>query len=139
MNHFVTLLITLRVILCPLFCELQGCSPSQVVPDACHEVSSGEVTHKCCSRCSSEPSTPDDFPEHSCPDCDCFCTQSLITGMKVDLEQLTASTVWEVFLPDQDQRQASLNHPLVASKASHRAPGIFPGRSMRLVYASLLI
>ncbi len=92
----------------------------------------------CCGQCTSEPAAPANSPPHSCPDCDCFCSQSAIVEIKVDLDEMSFS-VWEAYLPCQDRWQISENRTPIDSMASTRSAGITPGRSLRLTFASLLI
>ncbi len=137
MSHFFTILIALRVIFCPLLCEVQGCTPMRALLSEDQNLATHHDT--CCSHCALEPTAPasENSPTHSCPDCDCFCSQSAIVGMKVDLDDMSSS-VWEAYFPSQDRWQVAENRTLI-DLASTRSTGITPGRSLRLAFASLLI
>lgn len=141
MIHFVTLLITLRVMFCPLFCGLQQWSGPT---DVTQTVERSEK-HACCHHCASEadpapqnPASQDHGPSHSCPDCACFCNPTAITDVRVELEDLSSSVLamWAYHSGD----RLGLQDPLPVDRESMtRVPGSAAGRSLRVVLASLLI
>ncbi|UUO06516.1 hypothetical protein M4951_24630 [Blastopirellula sp. J2-11] len=148
MSHFVALLITFRIIFCPLFCGVQGdgaqvqAALEQTASDERQEGVNHRSTHSCCSHCTSEPEpTRDvphqDAPSHSCPDCNCFCNPSVIAGVKVDVDHDLYA--WESSLPLSDRLLASDVPNRIDLNAYTRPPGILSGRFMRVVLASLLI
>ncbi|EAQ82164.1 hypothetical protein DSM3645_00580 [Blastopirellula marina DSM 3645] len=148
MSHFVALLITFRIIFCPLFCGVQGdgaqvqTTIEQAASDERQEAIDRRATHSCCNHCASESEPARDVPHHespahSCPDCDCFCNPSVIVGVKVDVDQ--DSYAWETSLPLSDRLLSAEIPHRIDQNAYTRPPGIISGCSMRVVLASLLI
>ncbi|RCS42041.1 hypothetical protein DTL42_19615 [Bremerella cremea] len=141
MNHFVVFLITLRVVFCPLFCGAQSLAAPQHVDQHQFQFTMDcQEAQACCHHCSHDrsPAPQNDCPHDSCPDCDCFCSQSAIVGLKVEVEDLS-SWAWDCFLPYEDQWQSTQHQLNDDSQYYDRSWKVLSGRFMRLTLASLLI
>ncbi|GAA4438392.1 hypothetical protein [Bremerella cremea] len=140
MSQIVTLLIMFRIIFCPLFCGAEMMfAAMQHDSGNTSVVVSPVVSHGCCKHCTApEPAAPSETPHDSSPDCDCFCSESAIVGMKVDLDDLSAAA-WPAYLPLAQLWVVTELLPQATLKSHIKVPGIAPGRSMRLVLASLQI
>ena len=141
MNHFVVFLMTLRVVFCPLFCGVQStAAPQQIDQDQIQVTKDCQSTQACCHHCSTDtgPAPQNDCPHDSCPDCDCFCSQSAIVGLKVELDDLS-SLAWVCFLPYDDQWQSAQHRVYDDSQNHDRSLKVLSGRFMRLTLGSLLI
>ena len=153
MSHVISVLIMFRIIFCPLFCGVEAMFAQTEVGPAARQ-----VQEACCSCCHAKPvmsqpvnpqasnssdseSTPlQDCPRHSSSDCDCFCSQSAIVGVKVDLglDGIDRS-IWEGFLALPSPSRPMDRYRQVDVKGLTWTSGISPGRFMRLMLASLLI
>ena len=141
MHFFVVCLITLRVVFCPLFCGVESlAAPQHSGQHQLECTTDDQIVQSCCHHCSHDPipAPKDDCPKQSCPDCDCFCSESVIVGLKVDLEDLSP-VAWGHFVPAGHLLHTLPNQRCDESRNNDRLFALMSGRSMRLTFASLLI
>lgn len=129
--------IALRVVLCPLFCSGgAGDASAEGVQKPVHCACSGTDTEPCGDE--SQPTqSPSGCPDGTSCHCSCFCHDTLVLGERSEMVDASRSLDLPAVAIAGAERSANIAS--VERDVIPRRLDIDSGRSLRIIFASLLI